>query len=124
MKTNPEPLSDDVPASLKEITVTFNRKMMDGSWSWTGGGDTFPKTTGKPRYDRDCRTCSLPVQLEHGKVYWVGINSPSNRHFQTPEHIPAKWHVILFATAKADGSPTPIPDEMTAKVKRIAARSR
>jgi len=96
--------------------------MMDGSWSWTGGGETFPKTTGKIHYDESKTTCTLPVKLEPGKVYWVGINSPSHRNFKTPSRVPAQRYVILFATAGADGKATPIPEDLLASAKAINSR--
>jgi beta-lactamase regulating signal transducer with metallopeptidase domain len=119
VRTTPAAYADDVSPQLKKITVTFDRPMMDQSWSWTGGGETYPKTSGKPRYNESRRMCSLPVELEAGKVYWVGINSPSHKYFQTEGHIPAKRYVILFATKGADGKATPIPEDMLAKAKEI-----
>ena len=54
-----------------------------------------------------------------GKVYWVGINSPSYKNFQTQMWVPAKRHVILFATKDKDGKPTPIPPEKLLKATAI-----
>jgi len=117
--TSPETLVNDVSPSLKEISVTFDRPMMNLSWSWVGGGETYPKTTGKPRYEATRTTCSLPVDLEPGKVYWVGINSKKFTNFQTEDHVPAVPWVILFATRGEDGRPTPIPEDMHAEARRI-----
>ena len=117
--TSPDALAEDVEPTLDKITVTFDREMMDGSWSWTGGGDTFPQKTGKIYYDQDKKTCTMPVKLQPGKVYWVGINSPSHNNFKTPENIPAKRYVIVFATKTEDGKPTPIPREMLERAERI-----
>jgi len=119
IKTVPAVFADDVLAELDKITVTFDQPMMDRSWSWTGGGKTYPQTAGKPYYDSSRITCTLPVKLEAGKVYWVGINSPSYKNFQTKGHIPAKRYVILFATKGSDGKATPIPEDMLAEAKAI-----
>ncbi len=119
VKTVPEPLDNAVSPDLKAITVEFDREMMDRSWSWTGGGDTYPKVTGKIHYDNAREVCTLPVQLQPGKVYWVGVNSPSHRNFKTPERVPVKWYIIAFATKGADGKPTPIPEDMAQRVKQI-----
>ncbi|MBN1555773.1 MAG: tetratricopeptide repeat protein [Phycisphaerae bacterium] len=124
ISTVPVAFSDDVDPRLSKITVTFDQPMMDQSWSWTGGGQTYPKTTGKIHYDKERKTCTLPVKLQAGKVYWVGINSPSYRHFQTIAGIPAKRHVILFATKSKDGKPTPIPEDYLREAKRINGRRR
>ncbi|MCC7409692.1 MAG: DUF3108 domain-containing protein [Phycisphaeraceae bacterium] len=119
LTTTPTAFDDDVPADLKAITATFSQTMLDGSWSWTGGGETFPQTIGKPRYDADRTTCTLSVRLEPGKVYWVGINSPSYQNFATPSGRPARRYVILFATKSADGQPTPIPQDLSDRARRI-----
>jgi tetratricopeptide (TPR) repeat protein len=123
VRTTPVAFADDVSPALSKITVTFDRTMMDKSWSWTGGGETYPKVTGNISYDAGRRTCTLPVKLEPGKVYWVGINSPSHKNFQTPAHAPAARYVILFATKSAFGKPPPIPEDMARQAKEINAAS-
>ncbi len=118
--TNPQAYANDVTPSLEKITVTFDDVMKDNSWSWTGGGDTYPKTTGQPSYDPNRTTCSLPVNLEPGKVYWVGINSRIYRNFKSAEHgAPARRYVILFATTDSSGKPTAIPADLLANAKKI-----
>jgi hypothetical protein len=119
VKTNPQVFSNDIDPSLSAITAIFNQPMMDKSWSWTGGGETYPKTTGQPSYDPNRTTCSLPVKLEPGKVYWVGINSPSYQNFKSEAGFPAKRYVILFATKDPNGSPMPLPGVLLAKARAI-----
>ena len=123
ISTKPTAFDNNVSPSLKKITVTFDQEMMDGSWSWTGGGDTYPKSTGKIFYDRGKKTCTMPVKLEPGKVYWVGINSPSHKNFKTPKRVPARRYVILFATTDKNGKPTPIPEKYIASARRINLRA-
>ncbi len=119
ISTNPEVYSGSAPATLEAIEVTFNTTMKNGGWSWTGGGDTFPESAGSISYDSKRRTCRMPVKLQPGKVYWVGINSPSHKNFKSAKGEPAKRYVILFATAGADGSPTEIPADLLEKAKAI-----
>jgi len=123
LSTSPPALTNDVSPSLTQITVTFDRPMMDKSWSWTGGGETFPETVGNPQYDSTKMTCTLTVKLQAGKVYWVGINSPSHNNFQTTGHVPAKRYVILFATKDKEGKPTAIPQQMLEQAKAINAET-
>jgi tetratricopeptide (TPR) repeat protein len=123
VRTTPEALKNDVSPDLKEITVTFDQPMMDQSWSWAGGGETYPKLTGPFHYNENRTTCIMPMSLEPGKVYWVGINSPSHRNFKNEEGIPARRYVILFATRGADGKPTPIPEDWLAKARSVNART-
>jgi len=117
-RTNPAAFANDVDPSLDKITVTFDRPMMDKSWSWTGGGETFPKIQ-TPSYDAARTTCTLPVKLQPGKVYWVGVNSPSHRNFKAADGTTAARYVILFATKAADGKPTPLPEDMVKQAKAI-----
>jgi hypothetical protein len=119
IKTNPPAYSEDIEPSLNEITATFNKIMTDKSWSWTGGGEAFPQITGKSSYDPNRTTCSLPVKLEPGKVYWVGINSPSHQNFKSKAGIPAQRYVIMFATKDPNGNPTPLPGVLLARAKAI-----
>lgn len=120
--SSPQPYAEDVPATTTELTVTFDQPMMDGSWSWTQRFEgANPQDMGKPKYDPDRRTCRVSVKLEPGKWYWVGINSPNHHFFQTAARVSAEPYVLLFATAAADGKPTPIPPDKLQFAKRINA---
>jgi hypothetical protein len=118
IRTTPVSLSNDVSPDLKEITVTFDQLMMNLSWSWVGG-DLYPKTTGSPSYDKNRTTCTLPCELEPGKIYWIGVNSPRFKNFQTELGVPAVPYAILFATKNTDGRPTPIPENYIEEAKRV-----
>ncbi len=119
IETTPAAFHDQVDPALDKLTVTFDQPMMDKSWSWTGGGDTFPQRTGDIFYDSTRTICTMPVKLEAGRVYWVGINSPSHHNFKTEERVPARRYVILFATRSSDGQPTPIPESMIQRARQI-----
>lgn len=79
--------AEDVDPTIKELRVTFNVPMAAG-FSWTGGGPEFPKTTGKPRWSKDHKTCILPVALKPDSSYRLGLNSPSFKNFQSAEGVP------------------------------------
>lgn len=98
----------NVDFQLAELRVTFDQDMNQRGYSWTGGGPTFPKTTGKARWINR-RTCVLPVKLEPDKKYYVGINSYSYRNFRNIAGMPLRPVLLRFETAKiiADGSSTP-----------------
>jgi hypothetical protein len=119
IKTSPEAFAKDVDPAMTAITVTFNQKMRDGSWSWTGGGETYPEPVGSPSYLPDMKTCQRNVKLQPGKVYWIGVNSPSHKNFKNERGEPAPWYIILFATKDADGKPTPIPDDLLKRAQQI-----
>ena len=78
--------------------------------SWTGGGPEFPASpTGAKAAWRDKRTCALPVKLESGRYYRVGINSPSFRNFKSAAGVSAQPSAIHFTTQGAS-------DELKGKV--------
>jgi len=96
---SPARAAADVDPALKEITVTFNQDMGEGM-SWTGGGPKFPEIPdGKRGYWRDKRTCVLPVKLQSGHEYRVGINSTSYRNFRSATGVPAMTSAIWFTTS-------------------------
>ncbi|MBI4510628.1 MAG: Ig-like domain-containing protein [Deltaproteobacteria bacterium] len=117
-----------VDPSMQEIRVTFDQDMDPSSYSWTGGGPTFPRVRGKPRWD-GARECVLPVHLEPGHDYRVGINGPNHRNFKSKTGAPAAPYLIRFRTlssgtrGKRDGGGAGTRKEQNpAATARIAAR--
>jgi hypothetical protein len=102
VKTSPRIGATDVDPSTAEITVTFDRDM-GGGFSWTGGGPDYPPCPeGKTPFWRDKRTCVLPVKLERGRYYRVGINSTSFQNFASVDGMPADPAAIFFTTKGAN----------------------
>ncbi len=101
VSTSPKVGATGVDASISEITVTFDRDMA-GGFSWTGGGPNKPAgREGKlPRW-RDKRTCVLPVTLEPGRYYRIGINSKSHQNFRSVDGVPTRPSAIYFTTVGA-----------------------
>lgn len=101
VKTVPEAGSDQVDASVSQIRVTYSKPMEDGSWSWsTWGEKTFPKTTGKPHYESEHRTCVLPVKLEPGHTYAIWLNSENFGNFRDTTGHKAVPYLLIFQTKK------------------------
>jgi RNA polymerase sigma-70 factor (ECF subfamily) len=93
---------DDADPELREIRVTFSKEMTDRSWSWTEGNVySVPKLDGKIHYESDKRTCVMPVKLEPGKTYVMGINSERFRGFQDVDGRPALPYLLAFRTRAA-----------------------
>jgi len=96
--TKPADGATEVDPSLAEITVTFDQDMGAG-FSWTGGGPEYPqRPAGAQAQWRGKRTCVLPVKLEPGHHYRVGINSPSYRNFCSAGGAPVEPSSINFTT--------------------------
>ena len=122
VRTNIKPFDNSVSPLLDKITVTFDQRMTDKSWSFTTGPTgraTYPKTTGAVHYDRVLRTCIMPVKLEPAKVYYVGINEGRFNNFKSARGVPAKSYAIVFATKGTDGSATEIPRRMSDHARSI-----
>jgi RNA polymerase sigma-70 factor (ECF subfamily) len=96
-QTVPKSGDNDVDPSLTEIRVTYNKQMMDGSWSWCYEPDQF-KTTGKSRYEADGRTCVMPVKLEPGRTYTLSLNTDKYRNFKDTTGRSAVPYLLQFTT--------------------------
>ena len=109
--TAPAAGAADVDPATSEIVVTFDCEMAHG-FSWTGGGPDYPpKAEGQAPHWRDTRMAVLPVKLEPGHYYRVGINSESYRNFRSGAGVPALPSMIYFTTRGADSN-------MTAKIRK------
>jgi len=100
VKTVPQSGDTAVDAkAVKEIRVTFSKKMTDKSWSWSQiSKDTFPKITGDIRYDKDGMTCVCPVELEPGRTYVSWLNSEKFHNFKDADGQPAVPYLLVFET--------------------------
>ena len=98
--SSPEVGAQNVDPATTEIRVTFDQDMHSAGYSWTGSGKYYPETTGRPRWE-DRRSCVLPVALEAGHAYRVGINSTSHKNFRSVGGTPAANQVIWFTTQGA-----------------------
>ena len=103
VRTVPQAGDTEVDAAkVTEIRVTYSKEMMDKSWSWTQISDeTFPKINGEVRYDKDRRTCILPVKLEAGKTYVIWLNSEQFHNFKDADGQSAVPYLLVFETKPA-----------------------
>ncbi len=89
-------------AKSKEIRVTFSKQMMDGNFSFVQISDaTMPKSTGKIRFSRNGKTCTLPVTLEPGRTYVLWINSQKYGNFKDRTGRSAVPYLLVFETKPA-----------------------
>jgi len=102
LKVEPKVGAIDVDPGLKEIRVTFSKKMTDKSWSWPSGNKyAVPKSNGAIHFEPGGRTCVMPVKLEPGKTYVIGVNSERFRNFKDADGHPALPYLLVFRTATA-----------------------
>jgi hypothetical protein len=99
VKAVPESGAKDVAPGTVEIRVTFSKEMTDNSWSWSGAwqGST-PESVGKPKYEKDGKTCVIKVKLEPGKTYAYWINSARFQGFKDQQGHPAVPYLLVFQT--------------------------
>jgi RNA polymerase sigma-70 factor (ECF subfamily) len=102
VKTVPEAGTADVDPKTKEVRVTFSKEMTDKNWSWVTDGRYGLELpgAGEVAYDKDKKTCVLPVKLEPGKTYAVWLNSEKFTNFQDAGGRPAVPYLLVFTTAK------------------------
>ncbi len=98
----------DVAPDVKEIKIEFDQPMNPGGRSIVGGGDSFPKISGDPKWT-DEKTFVIPVELEPNHAYHLSINSDTFRGFQNRGGDSAEWYPIDFKT-RAEGSQPAKPD--------------
>jgi hypothetical protein len=91
--------TQDVDPSLTEISVTFNKPMRDGNWSWVyEDKNSFPRIVGQPHFTNNGKTNVVPVKLEPHKEYVIWINSARFKNFKDRNGTPAIPFKFTFTT--------------------------
>jgi len=101
VSSTPRTGDTEVDSGLQQVTVTFDRDMDTGGYSWTGGAPEFPGREDQRPQWRDKRTCVLPVKVEAARYYRVGINAPSFRNFRSTTGVAVTPTAIHFTTKGA-----------------------
>lgn len=104
VETQPKNGDRNVNPRLRRLRVVFDQPMDHGGHSFVGGGDAFPKVTGKARW-LDDRTCVLPVRLEAEHEYKLGINSRRFQNFRSADGEAAVPYELSFRTAPGGDMP-------------------
>ncbi|HEX6962262.1 MAG TPA: M56 family metallopeptidase, partial [Lacipirellula sp.] len=115
VEMEPENGAVAVDPATKALRVTFNMPMGEG-FSWVGDAPTAEGQAA--RWSRDGRTCLLPVELQPGTEYELGLNSPSHINFTSRSGIPLKPVVYRFKTS---GEATKTADRAPQIVKMVPA---
>jgi hypothetical protein len=95
------PADSLVPAGGLHIEVTFDRPMMDHSWSFATGGEAeFPEVTGGPVRSDDGKTFRLGVKLQPNSTYVVWFNNGQYLNFKDEQGHPATPYRLTFKTSE------------------------
>lgn len=100
IKATPDNGETGVGPNLRQIRVEFDQDMAEGSHSWVGGGEAFPKIRGRPFWEGP-RVAVLPVELKPDHEYWLSINSQSFGNFRSKSGQSAQPYPISFRTGPA-----------------------
>jgi len=90
----------DVAPHARFIRVEFDQDMSEGSHSWVGGGDRFPRIRGCAYWDGP-RVAVLPVALEPEREYRLSLNSDRFRGFASRSGVPLVPVPLAFRTGPA-----------------------
>jgi hypothetical protein len=107
----------NVPVSLTNLVIEFDQDMRAGM-SVTGGGPSFPKVTGQPRWETP-RRLVVPVELKPGRDYRFGINSRSARNFRNLAGESTEPVVVTFRTGGQAGTALTNAVAMAEELRRV-----
>ncbi|MCB9878954.1 MAG: hypothetical protein H6835_15265 [Planctomycetes bacterium] len=78
----PPHLSEVDAGSTTQLVVEFDQPMSAAGYSFCGGGPTFPKVTGQPKW-RDDHTIVVEIEVEPDHDYSMALNCPSSTSFRS-----------------------------------------
>jgi hypothetical protein len=87
-----------VDPNTTEIAITFDRPMRDRSWSFVGGGEHYPETTGEPFYNETRTTITLPVKLKPDWDYEFWLNRAQFTSFRSQDGTSLQPFHMTFRT--------------------------
>ncbi len=93
--------AQDVDPGLTAVVVTFDRPMKPGNMAvMSFDADKFPEMPGKAAYDETRTVLRIPVALEPGREYAIGLNGEGFLVMQDDQGNPLVPFVIRFKTRK------------------------
>src|SRR5688572_21670823 len=112
--------------ACKKLVVVFDRAMKQDGYSLCGGGPTFPKTKGTPKW-RDEKTLEVAVELEPDHEYVLGVNCPAAQNTRSKEGIalvPVWWKFSTLPGKVRPAAEQKKRNQQAAKVLREAIDER
>jgi hypothetical protein len=93
---SPDP-THPVNPTATTFTVTFDRPMRDGAWSFVGDRAQMPDF-GTPAYNDDRTVLTVPMRLRPGTTYRFALNNGPYRAFQSAGGVPLEPYPIQITT--------------------------
>jgi hypothetical protein len=81
------------------VSVTFDRAMQPGSYSFAGPRDLAPEACGTPELSKDGRTYSMRCNASPGRQYEIWFNREPYMNFRSADGISAKPHRLTFSVS-------------------------
>jgi len=91
---------EEVVPGRQTMTLVFDRPMRPGSFSFVGGGPSFPEMEGIPRYDDTGKVLRVVVHLKPEWTYRFSLNSAEYTAFKSAEGSVLDPIRISFTTGK------------------------
>jgi hypothetical protein len=88
-----------VDSTLAVLTITFDRPMRTGSWSFVGSKDDVPAFDGQPSFDGSGKVLTVKVKLARGKSYHYFLNSDRFSGFRAADGTPLEPVEVRFTVA-------------------------
>lgn len=101
IEATPDNGATEVDPNLRRIVIKFDQDMSHRGHSICGGGDTFPKLVGKPRW-HDKRTFIITVRLVPKHDYAFSVNCSPAQNFRSANGESAVPYRISFRTGTGD----------------------
>ena len=95
-----------VDPATSELVVTFDQDMSRRGYSICGGGPSFPKIDGRPKWPR-YRKLVIPVKLEPDQEYELSLNCGAARKIMSKEGVRLPPYQWTFTTLPATLRPWP-----------------
>ncbi|MGE0144988.1 MAG: S41 family peptidase [Planctomycetota bacterium] len=107
-------------ATTTKLVARFDQDMDTSGWSLIGGGETFPKVTGGPRW-RDARTLEIDVELRPGQPYRMALNNARAQRFRSKAGLALPSTSWIFDTL---ADPRPAAEEQRERNVRALREAR
>jgi serine/threonine-protein kinase len=99
VETFPASGTKDAAPGEVEIRVRFSRPVVGDGWNWLPAWEgSAPVVIGRPRFEKDHKTCVLKVKLQPGAAYGFWINPEQSQILRDGDSRPVVPYLVIFRT--------------------------